>query len=227
MNDLPSPLVIVGDGEFAEIAYEYFTHDSPHEVVGFAVEKQFLKKGRLFDLPVVAFEDAELHFPPAAHSAFVAVTYTQLNRVRARLYAGVKSKGYTATRYVSSRAFVWPNAVVGENCFLFENTAVQHHATVGNNVVLWTGATVCHRSIVRDHCFLSTHVAISGYCDIGERSFLGANCTIGDNVAVARDCIIGAGAVVVRNTQEGKVYKGPRATEPGPVGSLELFKVKE
>lgn len=30
-------LIIVGDSAFAEIAYEYFTHDSPFEVVAFAV----------------------------------------------------------------------------------------------------------------------------------------------------------------------------------------------
>jgi hypothetical protein len=29
-----SKLVIIGDGEFARIAHEYFTHDSPHTVVG-------------------------------------------------------------------------------------------------------------------------------------------------------------------------------------------------
>jgi hypothetical protein len=30
-------LVVLGDGAFAEIAYEYFTHDSEYEVVAFAV----------------------------------------------------------------------------------------------------------------------------------------------------------------------------------------------
>ena len=34
-------LVIVGAGEFGEIAYEYFTFDSEYEVVAFAVEKAF------------------------------------------------------------------------------------------------------------------------------------------------------------------------------------------
>ena len=34
-------LVIVGAGEFGEIAYEYFTEDSPYKVVAFAVERQY------------------------------------------------------------------------------------------------------------------------------------------------------------------------------------------
>ncbi len=64
------PLVLIGDSAFAEIAYEYFTHDSPYEVVGFAVERAFKKKDALFDLPVVAFEEIEERFAPEAHSFF-------------------------------------------------------------------------------------------------------------------------------------------------------------
>jgi len=86
-------LIIVGDGEFAEIAYEYFTHDSPYEVVAFAVEQAYLKRDELFGLPVVALETVEQQFAPEQHAAYVAITYTQLNRVRTRLYGIVKEKG--------------------------------------------------------------------------------------------------------------------------------------
>jgi ssRNA-specific RNase YbeY (16S rRNA maturation enzyme) len=37
-------LIIVGIGEFAEIAYEYFTHDSPYNVVAFSAEKEYIDK---------------------------------------------------------------------------------------------------------------------------------------------------------------------------------------
>jgi sugar O-acyltransferase (sialic acid O-acetyltransferase NeuD family) len=219
-------IVIVGDGEFAEIAYEYFTHDSPHDVVAFTVERPFLTRETLFDLPVTPFEEVETRFDPADHSIFVAVTYTQLNRVRTRLLREAKAKGYRPVSYVSSRAFVWRNVVIGENCFIFENNVIQYHATIGDNVILWSGNHVGHRASIRDHCFLSSHVVVSGYCEVGESCFLGVNSSIGDHVKVAKDCIIGAGAVIVRDTEEGKVYKGDREG-PARVSSLQLFKVKE
>src|SRR5437660_11974171 len=102
MTKSGTKLVIVGDGEFAEIASEYFTHDSPYTVAGFAVERPYLTKSDLFGLPVVPFEDVERHFDPSTYQSFVAVTYTQLNRVRARLYHAAKLKGYTPASYVSS-----------------------------------------------------------------------------------------------------------------------------
>jgi FlaA1/EpsC-like NDP-sugar epimerase len=50
-------LIIVGAGEFAEIAYHYFTRWCHYKVVAFSAEKNFIDKERLFNLPVVPFED--------------------------------------------------------------------------------------------------------------------------------------------------------------------------
>jgi sugar O-acyltransferase (sialic acid O-acetyltransferase NeuD family) len=228
--DAPVPkigekLVIVGDGEFAEIAYEYFTHDSPFEVVAFSVEASYLQRDSLFGLPVVPFEQVESLYAPVEHRIFIAVTHTQLNRVRRRLYRAAKQKGYAPVSYVSTRAFVWHNVAIGENCFVFEHNVLQYHARLGDNVILWSGNHIGHRSVIGDHCFLSSHVVISGYCEIGESCFFGVNSAVGNNVKVGQDCVIGAGTVLTRDTVPGKVYKAER--EPSPrASSLALFKVK-
>jgi sugar O-acyltransferase (sialic acid O-acetyltransferase NeuD family) len=211
-------IVIIGAGEFAGIAYEYFTRDSPLEVAGFSVEEQFLKERTLFGLPVVALERLEERFPPAKFDAFVAITYTQLNRARARLYAECRRRGYALASYVSSRAAVWPNARVGDNCFLFEQVVVQYHASVGNNVIVWSGSQILHRARIEDHCFLSSHVVVGGYAEVGEGSFLGLNCCVRDTVRVERDCVIGAGAVVVKATAPRAIYVGNPATPVAGAG---------
>lgn len=227
MQDRPKSLLIIGDGEFAEIAYEYFSADSDHEVVGFAVERAYLTRDSLYGLPVVALEDAADRFAPATHSVFVAVTYTKLNRVRTRLLGLAREMGYRPTRYVSSRAFVWPNAEIGENCFIFEMNVVQHHAVIGENTVLWSGNHIGHRARIGRNCFLSSHVVVSGYCEVGDSSFIGVNSALADHVKVGRDCFIGAGSVIARDTEDGKVYKGVREAEPAAVGSLRFFRIKE
>lgn len=223
--DKTEKIIIVGDGETAELAYEYFTHDSPQEVVAFAVEREYAKKEELFGLPVVHFEDAERLYPPADHAAFVAISYTQLNRVRARLYRETKRKGYRLATYVSSRAFVWRNAEVGENCLIMENNVVQYAVRIGANVVLWSGNHIGHQTVIRDHVFISSHVVVSGYCEVGENCFLGVNSSIANNVRIAPDCVIGMGAVVNRDTEEGKVYVGNPA-KPLDKDSYTAFKVK-
>jgi sugar O-acyltransferase (sialic acid O-acetyltransferase NeuD family) len=201
-------LILVGDGETAEMAFEYFSHDSPYDVVAFTVEKQYAKKEELFGLPVITFEDVQEQYPPATHDAFVAISYTQLNRVRTRLYKATKEKGYSLASYVSSKAFVWHNAEIGENCFIFENNVVQYKVKIGNNVTFWSGNHVGHQTVIKDNVFISSHVVVSGYCEVGENCFLGVNSCIANNVKIARDCVIGMGAVIPKDTEERKVYVG-------------------
>src|SRR5437588_672190 len=146
-------LILIGDSAFAEVAYEYFTRDSPYEVVAFSVEGAFLKREELFGLPVVPFEGIEERYPPAGHSFYAALVYTQLNRLRARLYEQARGKGYAPASYISPRAHVWPNVRIGEHCFVFEDNVVQPFARIGDDVVLWSGNHIGHHSAIGDHCF--------------------------------------------------------------------------
>src|SRR2546430_16982342 len=86
-------LIIIGDSAFAEIAYEYFMHDSDYEVVAFSVESDYLKRGELFGLPVVPFEQVERFSLPKEILFFGAKVYTVLNKLKTRLYRKVKKKG--------------------------------------------------------------------------------------------------------------------------------------
>lgn len=202
-------LVIVGAGEFGEIAYEYFTYDSEYEVAAFAVERRFQSFERLFDLPVIAFEDMADLYNPLNYEVFVAVTYVQLNRARKRMYKLCKKMGYQCASYVSSHAFIWHNVKIGENTFIFEDNTIQYHVDIGNNVVLWSGNHVGHRTMIEDHCWLTSHCVISGFCKIGESSFVGVNATLGDHVQIGKDSVFGAGAVTVKSLPEdGCVYVG-------------------
>jgi sugar O-acyltransferase (sialic acid O-acetyltransferase NeuD family) len=219
-------IIIFGAGETAEMAYEYFTHDSPHEIVAFCVERDYLKTDGLCGLPLIAFEDVEIHYPPERYKAFVAISYTQLNRVRTRIYLAAKQKGYECVSYISSRAFVWHNVEIGENCFIMEQNVLQYHVRVGNNVVMWSGNHIGHRTIVGDNVFISSHVVISGYCEVGENCFLGVNSSIANNLKIARNNVIGMGAVINRDTEERKVYVG-NPGKPLPKDSFSVFGVIE
>jgi sugar O-acyltransferase (sialic acid O-acetyltransferase NeuD family) len=219
-------LIIVGDSAFAEVAYEYFTHDSPYEVVGFSVEDAYRKKDKLFDLPIVSFESIQSLFPPDEYWIYVAVVYTKLNRLRTRLCQEAKNKGYSLASYVSSRSFIWSNVEIGEHCFIFEDNTVQPFVHIENNVVLWSGNHIGHHSVIRDNCFISSHVVISGFCDIGENCFFGVNSTLGDRVTVGKDCLIGAGAVITKSTEENRIYQGNPAV-PGKVPTKRYYKIKE
>ncbi len=209
-------LFIVGAGEFSEIAYEYFTHDSDYTVVGFCVHKSYIKENYRFGLPVVAYEDIENIFPSHEYMAFIGIPASNLNRTRTNFYNELKIKGYGFASYISSRAFSWRNSKIGENTFIFEMNTIQPFTEIGNNCILWSGNHIGHRTVIQDNCFITSHVVISGYCIIGEGSFIGVNSTINDNIIVGKNCLIGSGSLITKNTEDNKIYTGtPARAVPG------------
>ena len=52
-------IVVFGEGKIAEEAYFYLTNDSPHTIVAFTADENYISKKELFGLPVVSFEKVE------------------------------------------------------------------------------------------------------------------------------------------------------------------------
>lgn len=81
-------------------------------------------------------------------------------------------------------------------------------------MILWSGNHIGHRSVIEDNCFLSSHVVVSGYCRIGNSSFIGVNATINDRINIARDCVVASGSLVNKHLQEPeRIYYGAPAQE--------------
>ena len=219
-------LLIFGDSSFAEVAYECFTHDSDFEVIGFVVESAYITKSELFGLPVVPLEDLEKHFPSRDLYFYVALVYSQLNRLRTRIFLLLKSMGYRPASYFSSKASIWHNVIFGEHCFVFEDNTLQPFVRIGDNVVLWSGNHIGHHTHVHDNCFISSHVIVSGHCIIGAHSFLGVNSTLANNVALGKDNWIGPSTLVIKNTDDASLIKTDAPTA-SKISSLRFFKVRE
>jgi sugar O-acyltransferase (sialic acid O-acetyltransferase NeuD family) len=189
-------LVIFGLEDFGQLAYEYFTHDSAYEVVGFCVDGEYLKTNELFGLPALPFEEVDRRFPPADHDLYAAVVYGKLNRIREDICNRAKAKGYRLASYISSRASVWRNASFGEHCFIFEDNTIQPFVTVGSNVVMWSGNHIGHHSRIGNHCFITSHVVVSGWCDVGDYCFLGVNSTLANNTHIGEQCWVSHGSIL-------------------------------
>ncbi len=204
---VPNPLLIVGAGDFAEIACEYFRRDTDWRTVAFAVNREYIKSDSLLGLPVVAFEDCELGYPTDSHAAFVALTESKLNRNRARLFAECGRKGYKLASYASPHAVVDPETTVGDNVFIFEHNVIQRGCQIGDNTILWSGNHIGHRTRIDEHVFISSQVCVSGFCHIGAYSYFGVNSAIGDHVTIGADCTVGAGVTITENLADNSMVK--------------------
>lgn len=204
-------VVLFGNGPIARSAYYRLLYESPHEVVGFTVDKEVIKETTLFDLPVIPFDEVETVFPPDDIQMHIAVGYIRLNRLRAERYYAAKQKGYELLSIVGPGAIVATDLDIGDNCSIGDNTIISPSTHIGNNVFIGAGSFVGHDTTIGDHCFIGDHVAIAGSVKVGEFSFLGINCTVRNKIAIARECVIGAGAVILQDTKEKEVYLAAQA----------------
>lgn len=204
-------IVIFGAGDIARLAHFYFRRDSEHEVVAFAVDPQY-REGDTFDgLPLVDTESLARDYPAGEYVMFVALSYARMNRARAAKYSEMKTAGYTLVSYVSSRCTYLSEAPPGDNCFILEDNTVQPFVTIGNDVTLWSGNHIGHDSVIEDHCFITSHVVVSGHVKIRSYCFVGVNATLRNSIELAPATLVGAGAVIMKDTRAKGVYLPARA----------------
>ena len=217
-------LVIFGSGDIAELAHFYFSTGSEYEVVAFTVDSDYLTDTTFCQLPVVPFEEVANSHPPDQYDLFIALSYSQLNAVRKDKYLAGKALGYRMASFVSSHATVLNDGQIGENCFVFEDNTIQPFVKIGNNVTLWSGNHIGHHAVIKDHCFITSHVVVSGGVQIGEQCFVGVNATLRDHIKIGDKCVIGAGALMLADAEAEGVYIGA-ATERSRVPSSRLKRI--
>lgn len=204
-------LVIFGAGDIARLAHFYFAHDTEHQVVAFTVDRAYRKGEAFQNLPLVDFEKVRRLYPPARYKMFIAISYSRMNKVRAEKYHQAKGLGYKLVSYISRRCSFLTNNPVGDNCFILEDNTIQPFVKIGNDVTLWSGNHIGHDSIIEDHCFLASHIVVSGNVHIHPYCFIGVNATLRNSITIAPATLIGAGAIIMGDTVEKGVYLPPRS----------------
>lgn len=204
-------VVIFGAGQLASLAHFYLTHDSPHTVKGFTVDEEYRQDDNFEGLPLIGFGSVTQHFPPEEYAMFLPISFKRMNYLRKEKFEAAKEMRYECISYVSSKATVWPDLDIGENCFIFEDNTIQPFVSIGDNCILWSGNHIGHHSRIGSHVFISSHVVISGACTIEDHVFIGVNACIRDESIIREAGLIGMGAVITKDTEKEGIYIGAKA----------------
>lgn len=205
-------IIIIGLSNNAKLAAYYFRNDSIYDPVAFVVDAEYKTSDVFYDLPVYTFSSVLDDFPPTEFLAFVAVGYGKMNQVREMLYNRTKSMGYQLVNYISSKATILTEEIMGDNNLILENNTIQPFVQIGSNNVFWSGNHIGHDVKIGDHNFISSHVVVSGFTVIGNNCFLGVNATLRDSITIAHQTLVAAGAVVLHNTSAEDVCLPPKGS---------------
>ena len=216
--------VIFGAGKIAEVVHTHVFSDPSISIAGFTCDRAFMTGQTFRHLPLVAFEEVEIRFPPEKFAMLVAVGYQDLNGVRAERCRQSRDKGYRLMSWMSPNAHVAPDCVIGTNCVVMDGAIVQPGARLGDNVFVWGGAVVGHHATVGDHCWLASNCTISSTVAVEPSCFIGVNAAIGHGITVGERSLIGAGAIITHSTAPGGVYV-PGDTERLRLSSERFLKI--
>ena len=137
---------------------------------------------------------------------FVAIGYSKMNSLRADIYERMKQQGYTCANYISSRCTFLTEEPIGDNLFILEDNTIQPFVSLGSNITMWSGNHIGHDAVIEDHCFITSHVVISGRVRVGAYSFIGVNATLRNNIEIGPKNLIGAGSIIMKSTKASSVF---------------------
>lgn len=201
-----SKIIIYGNTAAAIQSLYDFSTDSEHDVVAFTVNRSEVRETEFCGLPLIPFDEVEKIYPPNEYKMFVAIYYNRVNKIRRQYFEEAKAKGYELVSYVSSKAIVWPDLEIGENCMICDGANVRPYTKIGVNTFIMPNVVVGHDCIVDDHCYLAIGAVMLAGSKVCTGSVIGGNATILNGITVANSCIVGAGAVMNKNTKEKEVY---------------------
>lgn len=213
-------IIVFGTGEFSDIVYYYFTHDTDIGVASFTVEPSYIDEDSFNGLPVVPFDEVERRYPPSEYGMFVAIGYRNVNRDRAAKVAAADAKGYQLASYLSTEASVPSGLTYGPNTFIMAQAVIEPYVEIGRDVIIWGSSKIGYRSRIGDHCWITCAV-LGAAVELGDHAFIGLDATVASYVSVGTGTVVGAGATILKDTKDFEVYKAS-ATKPSRVPSTRL-----
>lgn len=198
MENVKKRIVIIGTSTTAKTVSTFIEHYGLFEIIGFAVNKQYIKETIFCDKPVFAIEELAKVMNKSEDLLFVAIQWNNLNADRRKVYETLKQEWYQFANIISPNAIVH-GKLLGDNCWVGDYAVIDFGSTVGSDCFIKNQAYISYNNIIGNHCFIGAKSLIAGSCQIGEQCFVGLNATVFDCTVIGNKCIVGACTAVKRN----------------------------
>lgn len=122
----------------------------------------------------------------------------------------ISSKGGHFYTYISPKAIVSPNAIIGEGSYIAANSTISDNVTIGKQVIIQSLCTLGHDVIIGDYVSIEAYCFLGGYSEVGEQTSIHVRSTIIRHKKVGQNASVGAASVVLRNVKDNShVYGNP------------------
>lgn len=197
------PLVIVGNGLFAEEISDLISTTGKYEIIAFIEGIDRAKCNRLHDeIPVLWVDDIrDLN----QETKFIgAIGSPKRNGIIRKL----QQKGYCFTSFIHPSSTVFPSAVIGEGSVIGINSIISAKTAIGRHTIINRGCLIGHHVRIGNFVTVSPGANIAGKVIVNDGAYIGMGSIIIDGITVGTNSIVGAGAVVTKNVPDNVLVVG-------------------
>lgn len=209
------PLLIWGcGGQGRELLF--LCHKAGLEVMGFLVERSFVEKSVVDEIPVLG-DITEV--PDLRGRVEVLCTGVGDPSLRMRFHRKTLEAGFDFPGPIVHPSVDFAAVKLGLGTIVCEGATATVNIHVGDHVIINRAVTLGHDTSIKDFCTLSPGANISGNVSIERGVFVGTGASVREKIRIEAGAVIGGGAFVARNVAAGKLYVGVPASswnrEPG------------
>lgn len=191
------PLILLGDGAFAEEVADLIEDIGGYDLLGFARNLPFESAPRqVLGKPVFSVEEMR----PYVNDCLVVGAIGSPKR--ASFLTEVESLGFRFATLIHPLARVSRTASIGPGCVIGPGSQVSAHATLAGHVLVNRGVLIGHHVRIDAFATLSPGANIAGKVHIRHSAYVGMGALVLDNRIVGARATVGAGAVVTRDVDE-------------------------
>lgn len=195
-------VIVYGNALLCKMLYYDAIDAADFEIACFTVEKDYLRdRSELLGLPLITFEEIQDTYPPQDYDMVVLFTGFRRMRERTEKYDLAKNKGYNLRNFISPKADVTSDIIMGDNNIVLGQTHIGFGGTMGNNNLIRQHVYLGHEFKLGNHIEITAGCTIGGESEIGDLSYIGLGSTIINHTRIAYENLIGAGSTVIRDTE--------------------------
>ncbi len=203
-------ILIHGTGTQGRLLFAEMSDDGRYDVEAFVCDDKFYSPADFMGKPVYRASDIERHFPPGSLKVISTGVYAS-PRERYHSYLQMKEKGYQFINYISRKATVADNVVMGENNIIFSGVYLDFFGRLGNSNIIRPNTYIGHDFNIHNGVYISPGCHIAGYSTIEDLSFIGISSTILERLTIRTETLIGAKTLITKDTVPYSQYVGSPA----------------
>lgn len=150
---------------------------------------------------------------PAGAKVFVAVDANAINYARLELYGPAKLRGYRLVTLVHPKAYVAPDARLGDNVWIGPGVIVSRGCKVAGDVMVNAGVRLDAGVQIGAHGWIGPGASIGAATEVGGHCVLGADVHVSAGLQIGKHCMLTQPGLWTKSLPAGSFVE-PGYTEP-------------